>query len=121
MPINLRQRALPLILILLGITILSLLPIAGLPEKTGFTDKQSHFIAWGTAALVGFTLFPRAGWRILLLLLFWGVAIEYAQQFIPKRQFSGLDVLANTLGVLLGWGTAMLVRRLRLGRWKLQD
>ncbi|WP_051560212.1 VanZ family protein [Marinobacterium jannaschii] len=111
----------PLVLILLGITVLSLLPIAGLPEKTGFTDKQSHFIAWGSAALVGFTLFPRAGWRILLLLLFWGVAIEYAQQLIPKRQFSGLDVIANTLGIVLGWGAAMLLRRLRYGRWTRQE
>jgi len=116
MHLNLQRHALPLLLILLAISILSLLPVAGLPEKAGFTDKQSHFIAYGSAALAGFCLIPRADWRLFLLLVLWGIGIEVAQHMIPNRLFNGMDVVANTLGALLGWGLALPIRRLRFGK-----
>jgi len=38
-----------------------------------------------------------------------GVAIEFFQPF-TGRQFEPADMLANTIGVVLGWGVALLVR-----------
>lgn len=37
-----------------------------------------------------------------LLLLFYGILIEFIQYFIPNRYFSFLDVLADTIGILIG-------------------
>lgn len=79
------------------------------PQMFEQQDKLHHLL--GFAALM-FTLrlaFPR--WR-----LFWAVlaslsaalAIEIAQGLQPHRTASVGDMLANTLGVLLGWGCAQL-------------
>jgi len=79
------------------------------PQMFEQQDKLHHLL--GFAALM-FTLrlaFPR--WR-----LFWAVlaslsaalAIEIAQGLQPHRTASVADMLANTLGVLLGWGCAQL-------------
>ena len=38
-----------------------------------------------------------------------GVAIEFLQP-LTGRHFEPADMLANTIGVLLGWGVALLVR-----------
>jgi len=46
---------------------------------------------------------PRARWlRTGLLLALLGIGIEFAQGFVPLRAPSFADVVADTLGVLLG-------------------
>ncbi len=94
------------------IAVLAVILFSGLkpepvPQMFEQQDKLHHLL--GFAALM-FTLrlaFPR--WR-----LFWAVlaslsaalAIEIAQGLQPHRTASVGDMLANTLGVLLGWGCA---------------
>lgn len=96
------------------IAVLAVILFSGLkpepvPQMFEQQDKLHHLL--GFAALM-FTLrlaFPR--WR-----LFWAVlaslgaalAIEIAQGLQPHRTASTGDMLANTLGVLLGWGCAQL-------------
>ncbi|MHB0806743.1 VanZ family protein [Stutzerimonas nitrititolerans] len=101
-------RVLPFIAVLAVILFSGLKP-EPVPQVFEQQDKLHHLL--GFAALM-FTLrlaFPR--WR-----LFWAVlaslsaalAIEIAQGLQPHRTASAGDMLANTLGVLLGWGCAQL-------------
>ncbi len=113
------------------IAVLAVILFSGLkpepvPQMFEQQDKLHHLL--GFAALM-FTLrlaFPR--WR-----LFWAVlaslsaalAIEIAQGLQPHRTASVGDMLANTLGVLLGWGCAQLTYfwylRSGVARWETDE
>ena len=41
--------------------------------------------------------------KLALLLLTFGVGIEAAQSFTPDREASALDLLADSVGIALGW------------------
>ena len=66
-------------------------------------DKLNHFIAFFvlyilmTLAYRNMTIF----FAILLLLLF-AIQIEVVQYFIPHREFSLLDIVADFIGIVLG-------------------
>ncbi len=57
-------------------------------------------------------LYRRTPTRALYAVAFiaMGVAIEFIQPF-TGRQFEAADMAANALGVLLGWGVALVVFR----------
>ncbi|MFV0453754.1 MAG: VanZ family protein [Pseudomonas sp.] len=101
-------RVLPFIAVLAVILFSGLKP-EPVPQMFEQQDKLHHLL--GFAALM-FTLrlaFPR--WRLLWALLVSlgaALAIEIAQGLQPHRTASVGDMLANTLGVLLGWGGAQL-------------
>lgn len=40
-----------------------------------------------------------------------GVALEFVQGWLGYRAYEHHDMLANTLGVLLGWGAALILPR----------
>lgn len=101
-------RALPFLIVLAAILFSGLRP-EPVPQVFDQQDKLHHML--GFAALT-FTLrlaFPqwRAFWTIAASL---GAAtlIEVGQSLLPNRQASLGDMLANTLGVLLGWGSSHL-------------
>lgn len=102
-------RALPLAFVLLTIAVLSLLSVEDLPESS-FTDKQAHLIAYASAALAGFMLLPPT-LRLALFIIGWGIAIELIQWQLPSRAFELLDIVANSLGVLLGWLMTLAIQR----------
>jgi VanZ family protein len=84
---------------------LSLLPQEFLPTSINIWDKLSHSIAF--AAL---TLSAALGWPdknfvqfVLIPLLTFGVLIEVLQYFIPGREFSLLDMLADAIGIIIVW------------------
>ena len=101
------QKALRLLLLmeLLGIIYLSLKsPNGGVNVQ--LNDKVGHFIGYGVLSLNTFLVF---GFRtrlqttlILLFLIGWGVLMEGLQGFVPGREVSGLDILANSIGVAIG-------------------
>ncbi|WP_181296204.1 VanZ family protein [Pseudomonas sp. Q2-TVG4-2] len=101
-------RALPFIVVLAVILFSGLRP-EPVPQVFDQQDKLHHML--GFAALV-FTLrlaFPQ--WRVVwTLAACTGAAllIEIGQSFLPNRWASIGDMLANTLGVLLGWGCSHL-------------
>lgn len=46
-----------------------------------------------------------------LLLLFYGILIEFIQYFIPNRFFSFLDLLADAIGILIGIASYLILRK----------
>jgi VanZ family protein len=107
LPIN-YLRVLPFLVVLAVILFSGLRP-EPVPQVFDQQDKLHHML--GFAALI-FTLrlaFPQ--WRV-----FWCIAlslgaatlIELGQSLLPNRQASLGDMLANTLGVFLGWGCSHL-------------
>jgi VanZ family protein len=101
------QKALLLLLLLelLGIIYLSLKsPNGGVNIQ--LNDKVGHFIGYGVLSLNTFLVF---GFRsklqttlILFLLIGIGFLMEWLQGFVPGREVSGLDIVANSIGVAIG-------------------
>lgn len=75
-------------------------------------DKLHHVWFFGLLWWVGLRAGFRAHWPLALGLLGYGAAIEIAQTFTPQRAASGLDLLADAVGIALAW---WLTRR-RLAR-----
>ena len=67
-------------------------------------DKLSHLAAYGGFAVLAYRLRTarKRFWAICIGLIVYSGLLEYAQSFVPGRMMSGLDMVANTLGVLLG-------------------
>lgn len=104
-------------LVVLAVILFSGLKPEPVPQVFEQQDKLHHLL--GFAALM-FTLrlaFPQ--WRVLWAItasLSAAVLIELAQSLLPNRWASLGDMLANTLGVLLGWGCSHLAYQWYLQR-----
>ena len=86
---------------LLAITWLSLAPQSQLPP-VNIWDKLSHVIAdlaLGLLLHLGWPLKERLKFSFLSLFIY-GAAIEFIQSFLPFREGSMADIVANTLGLL---------------------
>ena len=92
-----------LILVFIGIAILSLLPPKSI-EKIGEHDKINHFIAYAVLSLNVGLVVKRLKTYLFCLpsLIGYGLLLEYLQGFVPGRQPSWLDALANACGVVIG-------------------
>jgi len=80
----------------------SLRVVIALPP--GQWDKLGHFLIYGVFSILGYFLVktPRAyQWVCVSIILYSGL-MEVAQSYVPGRVPSGYDLIANTLGVLLG-------------------
>jgi VanZ family protein len=104
---NKSQKVLLLLLFLelVGIVYLSLKSPSG-GVHVQLNDKVGHFIGYGILSLNTFLVFGfRSRWRttfIVLFLIGWGVLMEWLQGFVPGREVSGLDIVANSIGVAIG-------------------
>jgi VanZ family protein len=89
--------------------ITSLVPGQKLPPM-GVSDKLEHTLAYAMLTLWFTGVYPRASYvRIGLGMLALGVAIEIAQGAMPfGRQTDVRDVIANSLGIALGLGVALI-------------
>jgi len=93
--------------------LLACLALSLMPQPPGVfelaSDKFWHALAYLTLYLSCRIAYPRSRptTRFALLLGF-SLLIEVLQHFVPNREFSLLDVVANAAGLLLG----MLVSRL---------
>lgn len=96
--------------VFLIITVLSLMPPkSGVEIPTN--DKVGHFLAYAAFAFNLCLLATRNKqflW-LLPLIICYGILIEFLQGFIPGRQPSFLDVVANSTGVLIGAGLFYLI------------
>ncbi len=91
-----------LVLCIVAISYLAFTPLQHTVSAT-FSDKANHFVAFFVlAGLIDFS-FPgsRFSWRKGILLLCCGMLIECIQHFMPYREFSLYDVLADMVGILL--------------------
>ncbi len=104
------------------VSVLYLLPDAGPPGYANL-DKLTHFIAFGA---IGVATWPatqrRRGFRYLLLAgCVLGIGLECLQSFVPSRDFSIADMLANMVGIAAGaaagWRLGdVLTRLVEVGR-----
>jgi VanZ family protein len=83
--------------------VMSLLPQENLPHAPG-GDKLHHALSYaGLMLLWGLWARTRAAlWAVVLLLTAMGIAIELAQRATGYRSFEWADMLADTLGILVG-------------------
>lgn len=99
---------LSLIVVLIGIAYLSLSPS---PKMVAGNDKLGHFIAYGTVMLHLGLLYAGNHKHLLIAAVsafFYGGLMEFGQWFVPGRSVSGLDLLANTGGVFIGYTLTLL-------------
>jgi len=109
-------RVLPFLAVL-AVFLFSGLRPEPVPQVFDQQDKLHHML--GFAALM-FSLrlaFPQ--WHVfwaIALSLSAGVLVEVGQSLLPNRQASFGDMLANSLGVLLGWGCSYIAYQWYLRR-----
>jgi len=66
-------------------------------------DKANHFIAFMTLYVLLSLAYRNLSVVIkIVLLLAFGMQIEIVQSFIPGRDFSGFDVVADSVGITIG-------------------
>lgn len=77
-----------------------------------FNDLLMHFMGYGVAAIsISFARPTWPVWQRAAFLIVYSVAIEIGQYFNPPRSFSGMDIIANSGGVLLGLMMIMLLEK----------
>jgi VanZ family protein len=66
-------------------------------------DKANHFIAFMTLYILLSLAYQHLSLitKVLILLAF-GMQIEIVQSFIPGRDLSGFDVVADSVGIVIG-------------------
>ncbi len=78
-------------------------------------DKLLHFSAFLALAIsssLALTPGRRSGWRVVAGLLVYGTLIEIVQAFVPGRDASVQDLLADAAGIAAGLTLCALLRRL---------
>jgi len=92
-----------LILVVISIIYLSLkTPSEGIQIR--WNDKLGHLFAYTVLTVNCGLLIKKSNWLYAAVAAFTLSAIlEYAQGFVPGRTVEWADLLANALGVLLGW------------------
>ena len=87
-----------------SVVVLALAPPPSLPEVTsGFDDKLAHSLIYSVLmAWFGVAARSRVWIRIALWVFALGAGLECCQALIPYRTGSIGDVLANSVGILLG-------------------
>ncbi len=102
------------IILIIAITVLSLLP-----PKSGIAignyDKINHFLAYAILSLnFGFISYKIRSYFIgIPFLIAYGLLIEFFQGFVPGRDSSFYDALANSLGVFSGFFIFRLFGRIK--------
>ena len=105
--VNFRARKLWLVfgwLLILLVIYLSLAPIAiEVPVEEG--DKLGHVAAYAALMFWFANLYESSNRRSMLAIGFvaLGVALEFAQGWTGYRNFEVADMVANALGVAVGW------------------
>lgn len=78
-----------------------------------YGDKLGHLLAYGLL-MFWFCFLYRHGDTRLAYGIGWialGIALEFAQAATGYRSFEVADMIANSLGVLLGWGISATLRK----------
>lgn len=97
---------------LAAVVFFSLKPRVELPLDFWQADKVYHLLGYGWLATLPHWCFSnarRAFWASLLMIPL-GLGLEIAQEFVPGRSASLLDLGANTLGAVLGLALGQVTR-----------
>ena len=78
------------------------------------SDKELHFLAFCTLAVLLDFAFPRSRFGLfkILPLIGYGILIEIVQSYLPYRSAELADVFADIVGICVYAGTIPLLRRL---------
>ncbi len=79
-------------------------------------DKAQHAAGFGVLAMLGTLAYPSRLPGVSLGLLAHGGFIELAQAYTGWRHGDWLDLLADAIGILLGWLLIAAAGRLRQAR-----
>jgi len=73
-------------------------------------DKLNHLVAFAVLYLLLSAAYEslQIKMRVMLLMAF-ALQIELVQYFIPGRDFSWLDIVADGIGIFIGWGIWQLL------------
>lgn len=84
------------------VAFLSLQPASGAP--VGDYDKIAHLLAYAVFTFLAWGISRSARHFIYLscAIVVYGALMEFGQSFVPGRDMSTPDFLANTIGVVLG-------------------
>ena len=107
-------------LCLVVVLTLSLMP-PRVPMPTTGWDKANHALAFAVLAVLGLRSYPGRVYGLLLGLLAYGGAIELLQALTPYRTADFRDLLADGVGLLLGWQLARVFAHVRQARAKGAD
>lgn len=94
----------------LVVLVLALMPPVPHMPTTGW-DKANHLLAFAVLAWLGIHAYPQRMASVLSGLLAYGVLIEILQSFTTYRSADWHDLLADGLGLLLGWLLTRMQRR----------
>jgi len=74
-------------------------------------DKFEHFAAYGTLMFWFCLLYSKRETRLAYAVLWiaMGVALEFVQRNLGYRSYDVFDMLANAIGVLIGWALAFAI------------
>jgi VanZ family protein len=108
------------LLAIIVVCCLSLLPPNGLRplQAAAFNDKLGHFMAYLILAVLPVVGMDLVGMGIALAfgMIPLGVVLEFSQRLVPGRSFETGDIVANSIGVLIGVGVALCLRPAVRGR-----
>jgi VanZ family protein len=85
-------------------------------------DKVLHTSAYAVFALICAPFWWRSKnalgstFIILTFLCLFSGAIELAQMLVPRREASWLDMVANALGLIVGWQVSNVIKKARILR-----
>ena len=102
------------IILIIAITLLSLLPPKS-DFELGKSDKLNHFLAYAILSLnFGFLSTKIRSYFVgIPFLIAYGLLIEFFQGFVPGRDPSFYDALANSVGVFSGFFIFCLFSRIK--------
>lgn len=96
--------------IFIAVNMLSLFPLPELPDMLG-NDKTGHLLAYAALSFPVSYARPKYFSVCLVAFVLWGGVIEIIQPYV-NRYGEWLDFGANTTGVILGFVTALVIRKL---------
>ncbi|HWI82211.1 VanZ family protein [Ramlibacter sp.] len=103
--ISTTQRRWAFWLCLGAVLVLALMRPTHFMPSTGW-DKANHALAFAVLAILGCLSYPGRGPRVLAGLLAYGALIELLQTLTGYRSGEWLDLVADTIGLALGWQIA---------------
>ncbi|MFC4259956.1 VanZ family protein [Marinobacter lacisalsi] len=87
------------------------------PIPSAASDKVNHLLAFMELAILTRLGWPRLGLMPpLLVLTGFGLALELGQSITPWRDFALSDLLADVIGILLGYGLMTMFFRFTAAR-----
>ncbi|GBE36855.1 vanZ like family protein [bacterium BMS3Bbin07] len=110
----------------LWVGIVGVLSVIPSPEKVvSVSDKFAHFVAYFITASLCYCAFKREKLSFLVFLgvavFLYGITIEIIQYFLPYRDFSVGDIIANASGIasfFVIWGVYSRIVIRKRGRLK---